>query len=162
MYTGTQTDSTSIISDTNVSHHAERRKIWNRGFTPTALKSYDEIILKRSTQLVERLGQQTGVVDLGKWIGYFKWVCKHLFIFQVWEDSFDFMGDLTWVQLKLAGLRYWLGPYSFGGGFEMMQEGGDSHGLWSIILEGMRYCCPPSMIVLSLADFRGLCFTSHG
>jgi len=55
---------------------------------------------------VETLGQQTGRLDLGKWISYY---------------TFDFMGDLV-----------------FGGGFEMMKEGGDSAGLWRIIIEGMK------------------------
>ena len=73
MYDAPNTDGgRSVVTETNMPRHAERRKIWNRGFTPTALKSYDDIIFRRSTQLVERLGQQTGVIDLGKWIGYFK------------------------------------------------------------------------------------------
>ena len=60
VYDATRTDSRSIVTETDMPRHAERRKIWNRGFTPTALKGYDEVIFKRSTQLVERLGQQTG------------------------------------------------------------------------------------------------------
>ena len=66
-----RSDSTNLASECDMRRHAERRKIWNRGFTPTALKGYDEIIFKRATQLIDRLGQQTGCIDLTKWIGYF-------------------------------------------------------------------------------------------
>lgn len=63
---------TSLTTETDPVKHAEFRKTWYRGFTPSALKEYHEIILKRLGQLVDTLAQQDGVVDLGRWISYYK------------------------------------------------------------------------------------------
>jgi cytochrome P450 len=54
-----------------MAEHAEKRKSWSQGFTPAALKEYDPIIQGRTNQLVQRLEQQVGTIDLGKWISYF-------------------------------------------------------------------------------------------
>ena len=71
MYQTLSNGSTSLATETDMRRHAERRKMWNYGFTPTALNGYDDIIFKRATQLVDRLAQQTGSIDLSKWMGYF-------------------------------------------------------------------------------------------
>ncbi|KAJ7675032.1 high nitrogen upregulated cytochrome P450 monooxygenase 2 [Mycena olivaceomarginata] len=71
---------TSLIGTLDMAEHAEKRKSWSQGFTPTALKEYDPIIQGRTNQLVQRLEQQVGTIDLGKWISYF---------------TFDFMGDIA-------------------------------------------------------------------
>ncbi|PIL28313.1 cytochrome P450 [Ganoderma sinense ZZ0214-1] len=57
-----------------------RRRAWNRGLAPSALKGYDHIMSNRVHQLVEVLGQQEGAVVLGKWINYF---------------AYDFMSDMV-------------------------------------------------------------------
>lgn len=62
---------TSLVSERDPVLHAEKRKVWNRGFMPAALREYDEPLMKRTAQLIERLGQQVGTVDLGKWISYY-------------------------------------------------------------------------------------------
>lgn len=61
----------SLITERDPALHAEKRKTWNRGFTPAALREYDEPVIKRTVQLLERLGQQSGTIDLGKWISYY-------------------------------------------------------------------------------------------
>ncbi|KAJ6500242.1 high nitrogen upregulated cytochrome P450 monooxygenase 2 [Mycena vulgaris] len=71
---------TSLIGTLDMAEHAEKRKSWSQGFTPAALKEYDPIIQGRTNQLVQRLEQQVGTIDLGKWISYF---------------TFDFMGDIA-------------------------------------------------------------------
>ncbi|PIL28306.1 cytochrome P450 [Ganoderma sinense ZZ0214-1] len=55
-------------------------RAWNRGLAPAALKGYDHIMSNRVHQLVDVLGQQEGVVVLGKWINYF---------------AYDFMSDMV-------------------------------------------------------------------
>ncbi|KAJ6583187.1 cytochrome P450 [Mycena sp. CBHHK59/15] len=60
--------------------HANRRRIWNRGMSTEALKDYEAIIAKRAMQLLERIADVPGFVDLSAWISYF---------------SFDFMGDMA-------------------------------------------------------------------
>lgn len=62
---------TSLIGTLDMAEHAEKRKSWSQGFTPAALKEYDPIIQDRTNQLVQRLEQQVGTIDLGKWISYF-------------------------------------------------------------------------------------------
>ncbi|KAL0576544.1 hypothetical protein V5O48_005436 [Marasmius crinis-equi] len=59
----------------------DRRRIWNRGFTTEAIKSYQEIVMKKAAQLAEGLGAQSNSeVDLLQWMGLF---------------SFDFMAEMA-------------------------------------------------------------------
>ncbi|EKM52485.1 uncharacterized protein PHACADRAFT_198544 [Phanerochaete carnosa HHB-10118-sp] len=60
--------------------HANRRRLWNRSMSSESLKDYEELIVTRVTQLVERLEGLAGPVDLVSWINYF---------------TFDFMGDMA-------------------------------------------------------------------
>lgn len=64
-------EAVTILTTRDIRVHAELRKVWNRAFTPTALKGYDDIMRKRTLQLLERLEQQAGTLDLGKWISYY-------------------------------------------------------------------------------------------
>ena len=50
--------------------HAQRRRTWTRGFSPAALKDYEEIISKRVVQLTETLSARKSV-DLARLFGYF-------------------------------------------------------------------------------------------
>ncbi|KAI0050676.1 high nitrogen upregulated cytochrome P450 monooxygenase 2 [Auriscalpium vulgare] len=98
--------------------HSRRRKAWNRAFTTTAVKGYEEIVVKRTRQLIERLenlslqrdslkGKSLGaILDLGQWLSYF---------------ATDLMGDM-----------------SFGGGFELMRDGNDARGLWQMLNQGLE------------------------
>lgn len=61
--------------------HVRLRRIWSRGFTPEALRSYQPILDKRIGQLLDHLTARTGTtVDLAKWISWF---------------SFDLMNDMA-------------------------------------------------------------------
>ena len=57
------------LQDTEM--HLHRRRPWARAFTPTAVKEYGALVAKRTRQLVSRLEQQEGTVQLDKWIDYF-------------------------------------------------------------------------------------------
>ncbi|KAJ7864744.1 cytochrome P450, partial [Mycena olivaceomarginata] len=83
--------------------HANRRRIWNRGLSSESLKDYESILAKRVTQLMDRLEGLSGPVDIAEWFSYF---------------TFDFMGDM-------ASIVHLPGSFSFGGGFEMLRDGGD-------------------------------------
>jgi cytochrome P450 len=50
--------------------HARRRRTWTRGFSPTALRDYVEIVSKRTTQLTETLSARKSV-DLARVFGHF-------------------------------------------------------------------------------------------
>ena len=57
----------------------QQRKLWNRGFSSTALKEYEVIMAKRARQLIDRLenlvhgsDRNRGVVlDIAAWLNYF-------------------------------------------------------------------------------------------
>ncbi|KAI1784220.1 high nitrogen upregulated cytochrome P450 monooxygenase 2 [Ganoderma leucocontextum] len=100
--------------------HQGRRRPWNRGLAPGALREYDHLITMRVQQLVRRLEEQVGEVILGKWFYYF---------------SYDLMCDMTfgggsellrdgeednfWSILEKGSCNFavffsrvpWLGPY---------------------------------------------------
>ncbi len=60
------------IQDTDV--HLLRRRAWARGFTPTALKAYEDRISRRVSQLVARLEEQKGEILLNQWFNAFSYV----------------------------------------------------------------------------------------
>ncbi|KAH7931072.1 cytochrome P450 [Leucogyrophana mollusca] len=99
-----QKESYSLIGCRNPVRHAQLRKAWNKAFAVSPMKDYEDLMMLRAVQLMERLEQfcrerpdGVGRVDLAKWISFF---------------SFDFMGDLI-----------------FGGGFELMRDD-DKEGHW--------------------------------
>ncbi|KAF8160353.1 cytochrome P450 [Mycena galopus ATCC 62051] len=69
----------NIISLSGEGHTAKRR-VWNRALSSACLREYDALIVKRASQLVSRLRDQDGTVDLVHWIDLF---------------AFDLMGDLA-------------------------------------------------------------------
>lgn len=60
--------------------HANRRRVWNRGFSTESLREYEDIIARRVEQLIEKIGAIDGPVDLSSWLSFFQ---------------FDFMGDMA-------------------------------------------------------------------
>jgi hypothetical protein len=69
----------------DVADHTRRRRLWNRAFNGTSLKDYDEIIVRRSRELVNALGKRTSQkIDISQWMGFF---------------ACDFVGDMASVYL---------------------------------------------------------------
>ena len=60
----------ALTSINDHAEHARRRRTWTRGFSPTALRHYEEIISKRVIQLTETLSARKSV-DLAQFFGYF-------------------------------------------------------------------------------------------
>ncbi|KAJ7137801.1 cytochrome P450 [Mycena epipterygia] len=60
--------------------HAAKRRVWNRAMTSAAIRDYDPLVSKRATQLISRLGEQNGTIDLVAWFDLF---------------ALDLMGDLA-------------------------------------------------------------------
>ena len=79
--------------------HLQRRRAWNRSFTPLAVKGYEELIATRAAELVTQLEKQHGEVSLGLWLNYFR--CMHLDLILrfglTFVHSFDFMSDMAQV-----------------------------------------------------------------
>jgi cytochrome P450 len=61
----------SLLSMIEPTGHAERRKIWDRAFTPNAIKSYEPLLAARVSELLENLSARLGTeVDLAEWVRY--------------------------------------------------------------------------------------------
>ncbi|KAJ7306273.1 high nitrogen upregulated cytochrome P450 monooxygenase 2 [Mycena albidolilacea] len=60
--------------------HTAKRRVWNRAMTSVAVREYEPLIVNRASQLISRLREQSGAVDLVRWFNLF---------------AFDLMGDLA-------------------------------------------------------------------
>ncbi|KAL5489841.1 hypothetical protein ACEPAI_4673 [Sanghuangporus weigelae] len=81
----------AIVGMRDVELHRERRKLWNHGFTTTALKEHQPAVQNRVLELVDELGKrvftQSGgretSLDLALWMSNFT------------MDRYDVMGDMV-------------------------------------------------------------------
>ncbi|KAI0265059.1 high nitrogen upregulated cytochrome P450 monooxygenase 2 [Gloeopeniophorella convolvens] len=98
----------AVIHQRNPAIHAIQRKPWNRAFTGEALKEYETLIAKRARQLVERV--------------------ESLVQTQAQEKE----------KTALVDMALWFSYFSFGGGFELMRDGGDIEGFWKLFEDGLN------------------------
>ncbi|EJF61644.1 cytochrome P450 [Dichomitus squalens LYAD-421 SS1] len=59
-----------LVGISTVEEHVRRRRAWNRGLGPAALKEYEQLTTQRARQLADALEQQRRV-SLEKWFDYF-------------------------------------------------------------------------------------------
>jgi cytochrome P450 len=86
---------------TDPAEHNKRRRVWDRAFTPAAVKGYEPMLATRISQLISCLDARTGeAVDITQWISF----C-----------AMDFMGDFAFSNA--------------GGAFDLLQSEKDSTGL---------------------------------
>ncbi|KAF7315570.1 hypothetical protein MIND_00072300 [Mycena indigotica] len=90
--------------------HDNRRRIWNRGMSSESLRGYESILAIRLRQLLDRLDEIAKTPQAELDIN--EWI-SYL--------TFDFMGDMA-----------------FGGGFNMLLDGGDKDGMWGVIRLGVK------------------------
>ncbi|KAF7320582.1 hypothetical protein HMN09_00142500 [Mycena chlorophos] len=89
--------------------HANRRRVWNRGMSSAALKDYEVLLQPRLELLMERLD----AFAKGKQeVDLAQWL-SYL--------PADFMGDIA-----------------FGGGFELLRDGEDRDGIYTLIKLGVK------------------------
>ncbi|KAH8813447.1 cytochrome P450 [Flagelloscypha sp. PMI_526] len=100
--------SRSIRYPNHLKVHAEQRERWSKGFTAAALEEFNAPLTARLIQLLEKL---RGFAKTHSEVDLDEW-----FKIFVW----DFMGDLV-----------------FGGGFSMMEDGGDENGYRSILEQAL-------------------------
>lgn len=62
-----------MIGIQNIEEHLHRRRAWAKGLGPAALKEHEHLIVKRTRQLVGRLGEQKGEVVLGQWFNSWRY-----------------------------------------------------------------------------------------
>jgi hypothetical protein len=59
----------SLLSQMTPVGHAERRKIWDRAFTASALKSYEPLLGARVSELAQQLSAHLGTnIDIAEWL----------------------------------------------------------------------------------------------
>ncbi|PAV19188.1 cytochrome P450 [Pyrrhoderma noxium] len=98
----------SLISTRSTREHAVRRKPWTRAFSPASVKEYEPFVQRRALQLAGELEKRS---ELGP-IDLTEWFNYF---------AFDIMGDMA-----------------LGGGFELMRDGGDNEGIWTILHTGLE------------------------
>ncbi|KAJ7286364.1 cytochrome P450, partial [Mycena rebaudengoi] len=111
--------------------HTNRRRIWNRGMNSESIQEYEPILTKRVAQLASRLETFTGSAS----VDISKWISFF---------TFDFMGDMA-----------------FGGGFEMLRDGGDQYGLWTLVEKSAKTLAVISHIPWLVPTLRNLPFASR-
>ena len=93
-----------MVSIPDVNEHRERRKLWNPGFTTSALRDYQPVLSNRVLQLAEHLNKRAGKgsnkgepLDLAEWMGFFTFVfyCLTNVYPAHGIRRYDFMGDLV-------------------------------------------------------------------
>jgi cytochrome P450 len=85
-----------LISISDPVEHSKRRRLWDKAFTPSALKSYEVMLQARTQELVSCLSARAGPqkqIDVAQWLSFM---------------ALDFMGDFV-----------------FGGAFDFMEQGVD-------------------------------------
>ncbi|KAL5514477.1 hypothetical protein ACEPAG_2565 [Sanghuangporus baumii] len=103
--------SPSLIAIRSTHEHNRRRKRWNRGFNMTALKGYEPTVQRRALQFIGELEKRSVKNGISS-VNLAEWISFF---------ATDFMGDMA-----------------FGGGFELMRDGGDKDGIWTLIESGLR------------------------
>lgn len=71
----------NIATIPDVDSHRERRKLWNRAFTTSALKDYQPMVAARVLQLDDELSKRAAKIDegskpvnLAEWMAFFTYV----------------------------------------------------------------------------------------
>nr|GAT50702.1 predicted protein [Mycena chlorophos] len=102
----------SLLTTRRPDAHAVRRRVWNRALSSETLKEFEALLLKRVQQLIDRLD---GMVKDGQGAAAVDLAAWFSYF------AFDFMGDMA-----------------FGGGFEMIRDGGDKEGYWTLMKSGAK------------------------
>jgi hypothetical protein len=72
----------NLLNLVDPAEHGKRRKLWDRAFTPSSLKSYQPLLSARVAELRANLiSRASAPLDLAAWTGFF---------------TTDFMGDFAW------------------------------------------------------------------
>ncbi|KZP25828.1 cytochrome P450 [Athelia psychrophila] len=70
-----------LVSIRDIAQHKARRRLWDRAFSTASVKSYDELVIRRTRELCEAFEKRSGqVLDFSAWMSFF---------------SYDFMGDFS-------------------------------------------------------------------
>jgi cytochrome P450 len=71
----------SVIAERDPVEHKQRRRTWDRGFGTAAIKHYDEVVVRKTRQLLEQFEKRAGEeIDFSKWMTYFSYVLVSIFV----------------------------------------------------------------------------------
>jgi cytochrome P450 len=71
-----------VLAQVDPVEHGKRRRVWDRAFTPGAIKSYEPMLRHRADLLLSQLAARAGApLDLAEWLGF---------------ATRDFMGDFAY------------------------------------------------------------------
>ncbi|KAL5534887.1 hypothetical protein ACEPAF_2977 [Sanghuangporus sanghuang] len=129
----TPTSVPPLIAIRSTQEHARRRSRWNRAFNSASVKGYEPVLQKRALQLINELEKRT-VSSGSPSVNLAEWISFF---------STDFMGDMP-----------------FGGGFELMRDGGDKEGFWTVLESGMRSAAIIQQVPSIAPLLHGLPFVS--
>ena len=125
-----------LVAIRDVEEHLHRRRAWNRGLGPAALRAYEDVLARRARLLVSKLEERARdgeEVDLGRWFGSF---------------GYDFMSDMACVPPESSAsasrehsggadaLLLLRSSCRFGGGSELLRDG-DKDNVWAVLEKGM-------------------------
>ena len=64
-----------LVALMDTEQHLHRRRNWQRGMSPSALKGYEALVARRARLLLRRLEEQKGApVAMGEWFNFFTYV----------------------------------------------------------------------------------------
>jgi len=62
----------SVVGQRNPVEHKRRRRTWERALNTTAIRNYDEVIMRRARELLEQFEKRAGEeIDLSMWMSHF-------------------------------------------------------------------------------------------
>jgi cytochrome P450 len=71
----------ALISIVDKQEHTRRKLPWSKGFSTSALKGYESLVIKRTLQFIEVLSSKNlkEAINLAPWITFFGYVAMILF-----------------------------------------------------------------------------------
>ena len=92
----------ALVAIVDKQEHTRRRRPWTKGFSTSALKGYESLVIKRTLQLVEVLLSKNlkEAVDLSTWIMFYGYATVILAFGLNWTPlrySYDVMTDIACV-----------------------------------------------------------------
>lgn len=137
----------TVLDSRSRTEHAQLRVPWTHALSIASVRDYQPAIVKRVSQLADRLEQFAlagETVNLVKYMSFFAYVWlldthwtladssrSVLTSWAIWREFYLFMNRNS------VSDRY----ESFGGGFELMHDG-DIKGLWSIMTKRIQCVVP--------------------
>jgi cytochrome P450 len=109
-----------LIAIEDPAEHSVRRKVWERAFTPNAIKSYEPFLRNRIDQLMAQLSARAGQpTDVAQWFAFMTTDFMGDFAYggafnllQEGRDEYDYHGAMTGFNfiLELFGAVPWVRP----------------------------------------------------